>query len=135
MTWRARIILIVASVVSLAAMAMSARAQTPAEQQVNTFVEGLRGRVSEASFEDGHYRHAGIAFDVPAGWNYGGTIPGETLADDTAHWTDPATGVGFYAWLSTRKAAPEEVSGLLANVVSDKSRQRQRQGFRGWMVR
>jgi hypothetical protein len=72
---------------------------------------------------------------VPPGWNYGGTIPGELASDDTAHWTDPSTGVAFYAWLSTRKAAPEDVSGLLAGVVADKTRQRQRQGYRQWTIR
>ena len=84
-------------------------AQTAVEQKVNAFVEGLRGRVSEATFEDGRYRHAGIAFDVPAGWNYGGTTPGETPADDTAHWTDPGTGVAIYAWLRTRRCSRRRV--------------------------
>jgi hypothetical protein len=134
MTWRARLIIVV-SAVPLLAVATSGRAQTPLEQKVNAYVEGLRGRVSEATFENGHYRHAGIAIDVPAGWSYGGTIPGETPADDTAHWTDPGTGIVINAWLSTRQAAPEDVPGLLAGVVSDKTRQRQRQGFRSWVVR
>jgi hypothetical protein len=135
MTSRARMILIIVCALSLVAVATSGRAQTAVEQKVNAFVEGLRGRVSEAIFENGRYRHAGIAFDVPAGWNYGGTIPGENPADDTVHWTDPGTGVAIYAWLSKRQAAPEDVSGLLASVVSDKTRQRQRQGFRRWVVR
>jgi hypothetical protein len=128
----ARALLIVAAI---AAAAISARAQTTTEQQVKTYVEGLRGRVSEATYENGRYSHAGITFDVPNGWNYGGTIPGELAADDTAHWTDPATGVAFYAWLSTRTASADDVPGLLAGVVTDKTRQRQRQGFRQWTVR
>src|SRR5580765_754216 len=89
----------------LVAVAESGRAQTPVEQNVNAFVENLRGRTSEATFENGRYRHAGIAFEVPVDWNYGVTIPGETPADDTAHWTDPRTGVAVYAWLSRRAAA------------------------------
>lgn len=123
------------AVLWLAAAAMSGRAQTPVERNVNAFVERLRGRVSEATVENGRYRHADIAFDVPADWSYGGTIPGETPADDTAHWTDPRTGVAFYAWLSKRQAAPEDIAGLLTSAVSDKTRQRQRQGFRRWVVR
>ena len=134
MTGRARLLILV-WIPSLVTVATSGRAQTPVEQKVNAFVEELRGRASEATFENGRYRHAGIAIDVPAGWNYGGTIPGETPADDTAHWTDRATGIAVYAWLSQRQAAPEDVSGLLATVVADKTRQRQRQGFRRWTVR
>lgn len=135
MKGRERIILMAVWVFSLGAAATPARAQTPTEQKVAEFVEALRGRKSEASFEDGHYRHAGIAFDVPAEWHYGGTLPGEEPADDTAHWTDPQSGVGFYAWLSRRKVAPENVATLLADVVASKTRQRELQGFRRWHVR
>ena len=94
MTGRARLIIVV-WVLSLVAVARSGRAQTPVEQNVNAFVEGLRGRASEATFENGRYRHAGIAIDVPPGWSYGGTIPGENPADDTAHWTDPGPASRF----------------------------------------
>jgi hypothetical protein len=129
----ARPLLVVVSTITAAAI--SAHAQTPIEQQVKTYVEGLRGRVSEATYENGRFSHAGITFEVPAGWHYGGTIPGELADDNTAHWTDPSTGVAFYVWLSTRKASSEDVPGLLAGVVSGKTQQRQQQGYRQWKVR
>jgi hypothetical protein len=134
MTWRPDVILIV-WVICLVPGTTPGRAQTPLEQKVNEFVEGLRGRVSDATFENGRYSHNRIEFEVPADWNYGGTLPGEVPVDDTAHWTDPRTGAALYAWLSSRQAGAEDVSGLLGSVVSEKTRQRQRQGFRRWVVR
>jgi hypothetical protein len=112
MTLRTRM-LVVACASFLLAAATSGRAQTSIEQQVNAFVEGLRGRVSEASFENGRYHHAGIAFDIPTGWNYGGTIPGET-ADESAR--DSGTGSSgpkaFVRFRSahTRVSAPSRTS-------------------------
>jgi hypothetical protein len=49
----ARARLAIASIALLATAAISAHAQSIAEQQVKTYVEGLRGRVSEAAFENG----------------------------------------------------------------------------------
>jgi hypothetical protein len=135
MAWRARIILIVVWVLSLAAVATWGRGQTPSEQKLNAFIENLRGRVSEATFENGRYRHAGIAFDVPADWEYGGTVPDENPADDTAHWRDPQSGVSVYVWLSLQKTAPEDVATLIAGVVANKTRQREHQGIRRWHIR
>ena len=97
-------------------------------------VEDLRGRASEATFENGRYRQAGIAFDVPADWKYGGTVAGETPADETAHWTDLQSGANFSAWLSKRKAAPENVATLLSGVVANKTRLREREGYQRWRV-
>ena len=106
MTWRTRIIVSVVSVAALGAEALGHAQQTPTEEKVQAFVEQLRGRVSEASFESGHYRHADIAIDVPADWRYGGTIPDALSTDDTAHWTDPKTGIALYVWVSTRRSTP-----------------------------
>jgi hypothetical protein len=97
--------------------------------------EDLRGRAGEATFENGRYRQAGIVFDVPAAWMYEGTVAAETPADETAHWIDPQSGAYFSAWLSKRKAAPEDISALVASAVSNKTRQREREGYRGWRVR
>jgi hypothetical protein len=117
------------------AVAAEGLAQTPAEQKVKEFVENLRGRVSEATFDNGRYRHAGIELEVPPEWQYGGTLPDENPADDTAHWNDPQTGVSLYVWLSRRKAAPEDLDALFASALSDKAVQRERQGFRRWQIR
>jgi hypothetical protein len=52
---------------SLVAVPVAAQRNTPP-------IDNLRGRASEAKFDNGHYSQAGISFDVPADWNYGGTI-------------------------------------------------------------
>ena len=134
MGWRARIILIVFWVASFVAVPMWGRAQTPSGQKPAGF-EDLRGRAREATFENGRYRQAGITFNLPADWTYGGTMAGETPADETAHWTEPRTGIAFSAWLSKRKTAPENVAILLENVVAHKTRQRERERFQRWHVR
>jgi hypothetical protein len=68
MTGRARLLILV-WIPSLVTLATSGRAQTPVEQKVNAFVEELRGRASEATFENGRYCHAGMQ-SMPAGWNW-----------------------------------------------------------------
>jgi hypothetical protein len=68
-------------------------------------------------------------------WDTTGTVPGETPADEAAHWTDPQSGANFSVWLSKRKAALENVATLLASVVANKTTQREREGYRGWRVR
>src|SRR5437867_478817 len=60
-----------------------------AAQRDERGVDDLRGRAREATFANGRYTQAGIAFDVPANWTYDGTVAGETSADEAAHWTDP----------------------------------------------
>lgn len=105
-----------------------------AAQRAPGIIEDLRGRASEATFESGHYRQAGIAFDVPADWKYEGTVAGETPADETAHWTQP-NGPAFSVLLSKRKASPESVATLLAGVIANKTKQREREEYRRWRVR
>jgi hypothetical protein len=133
MTWRARVIVV--SILFLAAFAAPGRGQVRSDEDLKKFVEGLRGRVSDATFENGHYTHAGIAFDVPADWKYGGTLPDANPADDTAHWTDPASGVTLYVYLSRRSAGGEDVSALLDKAVESKAGLRARQGYRNWRMR
>jgi hypothetical protein len=135
MTWPGRIIVIVVAAVAVRTAPLGYAQQTQAEQKVQAFVEGLRGRVSEAAFDNGHYHHAGITIDVPGDWLYGGTIPAALPTDDTAHWTDPRTGIELYVWLSTRRSAPASISEQLANVVANKTLQRQQENVRKWVVR
>lgn len=97
--------------------------------------DNLLGRARDARFENGHYRQAGIAFDVPAGWTYNGTGAGETPFDEAANWTDPQTGLRFYAWVSVRKAASEQLPTLIANAVPNKTRQRAQERYQRWQVR
>jgi hypothetical protein len=106
-----------------------------AAQSTASKVDDLRGRAREATFANGRYSQAGIAFDLPANWTYDGTVAGETPADEAAHWTDPESGALFSVWLSKRKAAPENVATLVAGAVANKTTQREREGYRRWRVR
>jgi hypothetical protein len=97
--------------------------------------DDLRGRASEARFESGHYSQAGISFDVPADWNYGGTIAAGAPSDETAHWIDPRPDTTFYAWFSKRKASAKNISTLLAAAIPNKTSQRAGEGYQRWQVR
>jgi hypothetical protein len=132
---RARQVAAIAGALLAGSSSLSVRAQTTVDRDVNAYVEQLRGRKSAATFEAGHYRCGDIRIEVPAAWQYGGTLPGETVDDDTARWTDPATRITLNVWVSRRKVSPDAVSGLLATAVSSKAAQRAREGTRGWTVR
>src|SRR5262245_47673816 len=130
-----RLIRLLPGVLSLVGLAASAAAQTSFDRQINAQVEQLRGRASKVTFENGLFRSDRITFDVPSGWNYGGTIPGETADDDTARWTDPENGIVFQAWVRRRGSSPGNVDALLANAIPSKTAQRERQRFRRWSIR
>jgi hypothetical protein len=104
------------------------------EQEIKAYVENLRGRVSDATFANGHYEHAGIRFDVPGDWTYQGTIPDANPADDTVHWTDPKSGLALYVYMS-RRPRGNDLAALLDAAVTNKAAQRARQGYRNWRVR
>jgi len=93
-----------------------------------------RGRAVDASFENGRYRHSGIAFEVPSAWTYEGTVAGNNLFDQTAHWVEPQSGIAFYAYLSTQKTAPENIAALVRDAVAEKTKQRERERYQKWHV-
>ena len=115
-------------------IALIALTAWPTETVVNAV---QRGRAVDASFENGRYRHAGIAFEVPSAWTYEGTVAGNNPFDpfdQTAHWVDPQSGIAFYAYLNTQKTAPENIAALVRDSVAEKTKQREREPYQKWHV-
>jgi hypothetical protein len=90
---------------------------------------------ADATFENGRYRRAGIAFEVPLDWNYAGTVIAQGPSATTAHWHDPQTGSDLYARVNIQAAAPAEITQLLATTIANKTQQRARDGYQQWRVR
>src|SRR3954471_2589314 len=93
------------------------------------------GSILPETIADGHYQRRDVRFDVPSDWAYVAIRVGATPDDETVNWTNPQTGVTFYAWVSRRKVERNSISQLLDDAVDQKRAQRTREGYVNWRVR
>lgn len=86
----------------------------------------------DATFAAGRYTRNGISFELPVEWSYQGTKAAEPAAA-IAHWAMAPGGGNFYA--RTSVAATPDVDVQIDQTIVNKTRQRERDGYRQWRVR